>query len=289
MMTSSIDVSVVIVNWNTKDLLQRCLESVYRTLPPLSFEVVLVDNASTDGSAEMVAELFPQVTLIVSDVNLGYSAGSNLGMASTSGEFILLMNPDTELQEGAVIRMVEFARAQPKAGIVGPRLLNPDGSLQKSGRTFTTWWREVLGLTKLYNMWVRLCPEADWGRESFDIPAMVDEVSGACMLVRRLALDEVGMLDERFFMYYEEVDWCRRMAQAGWEIHYLPSAEVVHHWSAGAKKAGLSMSHIAYRSQYLYFRKHHGLAQALLLRALSGLVLLGLHIKHGVHRRHPDS
>jgi GT2 family glycosyltransferase len=279
-MTHQVDVSVVIVNWNTKDLLEKCLRSVYDTVPPLSFEVIVVDNASIDGSADMVADLFPQVALIRSNVNLGYSAGSNLGMMSASGEFVLLMNPDAELKAQAVQRMVEFARGNPRIAVVGPKLLNPDGSLQKNGRRFTTWWREVLGMTKLYWLWVRLYPEADWGRVNFDIPARVDEVSGACMFIRKSVIDEVGGFDERFFMYYEEVDWCRRMAQAGWEVYYLPTAEVIHHQASSAKKTKLFASRVAYRSQYLYFRKHHGLFQAIILRMLSALVLSALELKH---------
>jgi len=275
-------VSIIIVNWNTRELLRRCLDSVYATVPPLPFEVIVVDNASEDGSADMVAERFPQAALIRSGSNLGFAAGNNLGLRMASGRYAMLLNPDTELLPGAVREMVGFADAHPGVAAVGPKLLNPDGSLQKNGRTFTNLWREALGLTKLYYVWARLDRRADWGREDFDVPARVDEVSGACMLVRKSAVDEVGLLDERFFMYYEEVDWCRRMGKAGWEVHYLPSAQVIHHWSQGAKKSGLTGSRIAFRSQYLYFRKHHGLAQALALRTLSGLLLVALYVKHAI-------
>lgn len=275
-------VSIIIVNWNTRELLRRCLDSIYATIPPLPFEAIVVDNASEDGSADMVADCFPQATLIRSESNLGFAAGNNLGLRRASGRYVMLLNPDTELLPGAVREMIGFADAHPGVAVVGPKLLNPDGSLQKNGRTFTSLWREALGLTKLYHVWARLDRKADWGRLDFDVPARVDEVSGACMLVRKSVVDEIGLLDERFFMYYEEVDWCRRMSEAGWEVHYLPSARVIHHWSQGAKKSGLTGSRIAFRSQYLYFRKHHGLAQALALRTLSGLVLSALHVKHAI-------
>jgi len=275
-------ISVVVVNWNTRELLRRCLGSIYATVPPISFDVIVVDNASEDGSADMVAEQFPAAELIRSESNVGFSAGNNLGLRRASGRYVMLLNPDAELLPGAVREMVQFADAHPRVAVVGPKLLNADGSLQKNGRTFTSLWREVLGLTKLYRIWARFNRKADWGREDFDVPAQVDEVSGACMLVRKSVIDEVGLLDERFFMYYEEVDWCRRMKQARWEVHYLPSARIIHHWSAGAKKTGLLGSRIAFRSQYLYFRKHHGLPQALALRTLSGLALLLLYVKHAI-------
>ena len=278
-------VSIVIVNWNTRELLHRCLDSICATVPPVSFEVIVVDNASEDGSADMAAERFPDAVLVRNATNVGFAAGSNLGLQRASGRYVMLLNPDTEVLGGAVREMIEFADAHPRVAVVGPKLVNPDGSLQKNGRKFPVLLREVLHITKLYRFMTGLFDrKLDWGREDFNVPAQVDEVSGACMLVRRSVIDEVGTLDERFFMYYEEVDWCLRMKKAGWEVHYLPSAQVIHHWSQGAKQAGLRGSRIAYRSQYLYFRKHHGLVQAAVLRILSWLVLLLLYAKHSVVR-----
>ncbi|MHB0998364.1 MAG: glycosyltransferase family 2 protein [Armatimonadota bacterium] len=277
---SDIELSIIIVSWNTRDLLQRCLQSIYSTVPPTDFEVIVVDNASSDGSPDMVAESFPEVKLVNSKQNLGFSAGNNIGIRMASGRYLLLLNPDAELQPDAARVMIEFADAHPKTAFVGPMLLNSDGTLQKNGRKFPGLLREVLGLTRLYKLiWSYYDRKMGWGREDFDLTAQVDEVSGACILARKSAVDEVGLLDERFFMYYEETDWCCRMRKAGWEIYYLPEAKVMHHWAAGAKQIGLEGSRIFHRSQFMYFRKHHGLAQALVLRSISGMLLFALYAK----------
>lgn len=278
------DLSIVIVNWNTRELLRRCLESIYANVPPLSFEVFVVDNASIDGSADMVASKFPSAELIRSEQNLGFSAGNNLAIRKASGSYLLLLNPDAELLPGSVQEMVKFAESNPDIALVGPKLLNTDGSLQKNGRMFPGFVREVLGITRIFRLvrhWYDI--NMGWGREDFDSPTDVDEISGACILARKSAVDAVGTLDERFFMYYEEVDWCYRMRQGGWRVYYLPSAEVKHHWAQGVIKSGvLDANRILYRSQYLYFRKHHGLLQAIMLRGLSALLLAVLSAKYKV-------
>jgi GT2 family glycosyltransferase len=276
----SLLLSIVIVNWNTRDLLRQCLESIYAGVAPISLEVIVVDNASMDGSADMVAEGFPGVNLIRSPGNLGFSAGNNLALKTVGGRYVMLLNPDAELLPDAVGVMVGFAEEHPEAGVVGPMLLNSDGSLQKNGRKFPGLLREILGLTRLYRLiWGYYDRKMGWGREDFNITAKVDEVSGACMLVRKAAIDQTGGLDERFFMYYEEVDWCLRMKKAGWETYYLPDAHVKHHWAQGAKQTGLQGSRIFHDSQYRYFLKHHGLAQALVLRCLSLLLLFALSVR----------
>jgi N-acetylglucosaminyl-diphospho-decaprenol L-rhamnosyltransferase len=280
------DISVIVLNWNTRQLLRKCIASVYCTVSPIDIEVIVVDNNSSDGSADMVAESFPDATLIRNSKNIGFSAGNNLAIRQASGRYILLLNPDAELLPGSVQAMFDFAESHPDAAVIGPKLLNTDGSLQKNGRMFPTFAREMLHITKIY----RLAPgwfnrKYEWGRADFDAATEVDEVSGACMLVRRAAIDKVGMLDERFFMYYEEVDWCRRFKDAGFTVWYLPEAEVIHHWAQGSRKAGLATSHIAFRSQYLYYRKHHGFLQAATLRAVSGVLLLLLHVKYALKGR----
>ncbi len=279
-------VSIVIVNWNTRELLRRCLESVYSTVPPVAFDAAVVDNASEDGSAEIVAERFPQAALIRSASNLGFAAGSNLGIQRSKGEYILLLNADTELLPGSVSRMIEFMNLHPRAGLVGPKLVGPDGTLQENGRRLPGLLREVLSITQLYKLFRGWFDRTmGYGRENFGVVARVDEVCGACMFVRKSAVDEVGLLDERFFMYYEEVDWCFRMKKAGWEVYYEPRSQVVHHWAQAARQLGLRGSRVFYQSQYLYFWKHHGLTQALILRGLSYLLLAALMVKYVVLRR----
>jgi N-acetylglucosaminyl-diphospho-decaprenol L-rhamnosyltransferase len=274
------DISIIVLNWNTRQLLRKCIASVYCTVSPIDIEVIVVDNNSSDGSADMVAESFPDATLIRNSKNIGFSAGNNLAIRQASGRYILLLNPDAELLPGSVQALFDFAEAHPDAAVIGPKLLNTDGSLQKNGRMFPTFAREMLHITKIY----RLAPgwfnrKYEWGRADFDAATEVDEVSGACMLVRRAAIDKAGMLDERFFMYYEEVDWCLRIKKAGCKVWYLPEAQTVHHAGQGAGQIGLAKSRAAYRSQYLYFMKHHGMLKAYTLRTFSCLALLAMRIK----------
>ena len=277
-------ISIIIVSWNTAKLLKRCLDSIYAAVPPISFEVIVVDNASADMSVNMAEADFPEVMVVRNEENLGFAAGVNLGLARARGEFMMLLNPDTELRPGAAALMLDFMKSDPDVGLVGPRLVLPNGELLKSGRKFPSFLREALETTRLYRL-IRGHHDNRmlWGREDFDSNVEVDEVSGACMLVRRAAFDSVGPLDERFFVYYEDVDWCLRMKKAGWKVCYVGEAEVVHSWAQGALKLGvLESKGLLYRSQYLYFLKHHGLVQALTLRALSRLLLLALRVKYAV-------
>ncbi|MHB1456707.1 MAG: glycosyltransferase family 2 protein [Armatimonadota bacterium] len=280
---SQITLSIVIVSWNTKDLLEKCLQSIQNTVPPISHEVVVVDNDSHDGSPDMVETGFPDMKLIRAGGNLGFSAGNNIALRQVTGLYILLLNPDAELMPNAASKMIEFADTHREAAFIGPKLLNSDTTLQKNGRMFPTLLREVLGLTRLYRLiWGYYDRKMGWGREDFDVTAEVDEISGACILSRKSAVDQVGLLDERFFMYYEETDWCFRMKKAGWKIFYLPKAEVIHHWAAGAKQIGLEGSKIFHKSQYLYFKKHHGVIQANILRGLSGFLFSILRVKRWI-------
>lgn len=276
--------SIVIVNWNTRELLRACIRSIYATLDPISFEIIVVDNASDDGSADMTRSEFPEVQVIRNEANLGFAAANNIGLRRATGEFVMLLNPDTDLCPGSVARMLDFMRSHPDAGLAGPKLISSSGKLQKSGRRFPSFFREVLGITRLFRV-VRPWHDAklSWGRLNFDVNVEVDEVAGACMLIRKVALDQVGLLDERFFMYYEDVDLCYRLKNAGWKVYFLGEAPVIHVWAQGALKMGvLAATAMMYRSQYLYFLKHHGLAPALGLRILSGLLLLVLRAKYAV-------
>lgn len=276
--------SIIIVNWNTRDLLRACLKSIYATLDETSFEVFVTDNASSDGSADMVEAEFPEVQLIRSAKNLGFSAANNLGLRQASGEFVMLLNPDTELRPGSVAHMLSYATDHADVGLIGPKLVMPNGQLQQSGRRFPTFLREVLGITRLFRV-VRPWHDKhlSWGRLDFDETVEVDEVAGACMLIRRSALDAIGLLDERFFMYYEDVDLCYRLKKAGWKVMYMGDTEVVHAWAQGAVKAGVLHSNgLMYYSQYLYFLKHHGVIQAVPLRMLSLLLLWTLRVKYAI-------
>lgn len=261
--------SVIIVNWNVRPLLQRALTSVFAswgTRPGL--EVIVVDNASTDGSPAMVAAEFPQVKLIVSSENRGFTGGNNLGLAHATGEFQLLLNPDTEVLDDALPRLVAYAQAHPDVGVIGPQLLNADGTVQASRRRFptldvlfteSTWLQALAPRAALAAYYVEDRPD--------NVEQAVDWVTGAALLVRREAIAQVGPLDEGFFMYSEELDWCHRFRDAGWRVVYWPEARIIHHEGKSSEQV-VPARHIYFQSSKVYYtRKYHGHGAAALLRA----------------------
>ena len=269
------DVSVIIVNWNVRDLLRRCLLSLGKRQETLalSTEVIVVDCASTDGSADMLRQEFPGVRLIASQENLGYARGNNLGIAQASGRYLLILNPDAELVGGALADMARYLDEHPQVGALGPALRYPDGTLQSSRRRFptlaTAFWESTL-LHQWFpnNRIARLYHMAD---RPADAPQPVDWLVGAALMTRRETWQQVGPLDEGFFMYFEELDWCRRCRAAGWEIHYLPDAEVVHHEGKSSQQVITARLLRFQRSKIRYFFKYHGAGWALVIR----LFLLG--------------
>ena len=223
------DVSVVIVSYNTRVLLNDCLNTLPAAAGALRLEVFVVENGSADGSAELIAGNFPEVRLICSEENRGFAAANNIALRQATGRYQLLLNPDTLVRPGAIETLVQFMDAHPRAGYAGPRLCNPDGTHQRSACRFHTWLSDVL-------------PILGWAtnarsRHTVDLHALHGDTAtfpaqwmvGACLLVRAEASSQVGLLDERFFLYFEEVDWCRRLAAGGWEGWYVGAAEVLHH------------------------------------------------------------
>lgn len=259
--------SVVIVNWNTQALLAECIAAVEREAAALSYDIWVVDNGSTDGSVAMLRRDFPHVHLIQSQVNLGFAGANNLAMQRSKGRYLLLLNTDAIVRPSALQALLEVAAASPRAGIVGAHLLNPDGSFQASHTNFPTLWQEFLILStigrRVYGSWY-----PSHGPEAAKGPQRVDYVEGACLLVRRDALEQVGGLDEGYFMYAEEVDWCKRMAAHGWEVWYAPTAQVVHIGGASSVNRKTSREADLYRSRVRYFRVHHGWLQAEALKAM---------------------
>lgn len=248
--------SIVIVNWNTGRLLAECLETIYAQTLREAFEVIVVDNASSDGSATSAGQEFPQAKIILSQANLGFAAGNNLAIRQSSGNQALLLNPDTRLKPGALQTMLDFQLAHPRSGAAGPRLLNPDGSLQPSCSPEPSLRGELMRLFHLKG--VRqdgYYAMQDWDLE---MPRKVDTLLGACILVRREALDEVGLMDEGFFMYSEEVDLCTRLRKSGWELYWLPRAEVIHYGGQSTRLVVEEMFLNLYQAKVQYFRKHHG-------------------------------
>lgn len=280
MNAARIDVSIIIVNWNTRGLLAHCLQSLEDTIRDISFEVWVVDNGSSDDSVAMVREQFPQTHIIANSENVGFVRANNQALARCQGRYVLLLNSDTQALPGSLNKATRFMDEHPRAGIMGVRLLNPDGTFQASYTPFPTLWREFLMLNGLGRRLVRPKypshgPEVEKGAQK------VDYVEGACLLVRREAIDQVGKLDERIFMYAEDVDWCYRFVQAGWEVWYLPQVTIIHHGGQSSKKRRGRMEAELYRSRIYFFRKHYGLVQSQLLRLL---VYLITPVKWTVHQ-----
>jgi N-acetylglucosaminyl-diphospho-decaprenol L-rhamnosyltransferase len=260
------DLTIVIVSWNVGELLRRCLQSILAT--ELDVEVVVVDNASIDGSPEMVRAAFPQVRLIANDENRGFTAANNQGLAVAQGRCLLLLNPDTEVVADALATMVQYLEAHPAVGALGPRLLFPDGRQQPSRRRFPTLATALVESTVIQEWWAenRILRRYYMADTPDDAVQPVDWVVGACLLVRRDVYEQVGGLDEGFFMYSEELDWCKRIKDAGWEVVYLPTATVIHHEGKSSEQV-VPARHIRFQtSKVRYFRKHHGWPQAETLR-----------------------
>ena len=256
-------VSIVIVNWNTRTLLADCLTSIYGNPPTGAFEVLVVDNASTDGSVALVRHQFPLATLIVNEANVGFAAANNVGIRESKGEYILLLNSDTRVLPGALDELVKFLENHLGAGAAGSRLLNPDGSLQHSCSPLPTLVSEGMHLFHLDYRRRRAMRDWDVNR-----PRQVDVLLGACLLVRREALEHVGVLDEGYFMYSEEVDFCRRLQEAAWTLHWVPQSQIVHYGGQSTRQLATAMFLRLYASKLRYFRKHDGAATGRVYKAI---------------------
>ncbi len=272
--------SIIIVNWNTCRLLDQCLESVFENLDGIDAEIWVVDNASNDDSVPMVQNKYPEVKLIINQENCGFAGANNLAIQQSSGDFVLLLNPDTQLKPGALSKLLNFIQAKPNAGAVGARLLNADGTLQRSCYPRPTLFREFWRMFNLDSIWsLAKYPIQNW---SLSEPRKVDVLMGACMLVGKKVLDKVGLLDEKFFMYSEEVDLCYRIQLSGHCLYWLPEAEVVHYGGQSTSQVAEEMFLQLYEGKILYFRKHYsrsavGLYKAILYAAsLARLVMTPL-------------
>lgn len=258
------NLSVVIVSWNTADLLVQCLEALPAAVGAVLHEVIVVDNGSSDRSAEMVRAGFPTVQLITNPENRGFVQASNQGISLSQGRYVLLLNSDVIAPMGSISRMVEFLERRPDIGAVAPKLLNPDGSFQASYAQFPTLISESLsafGLNRVLYGHTHPSPLPLPGER----PHPVDWVPGACLLVRREALDAIGSLDEGYWMYSEDTDLCYRLWQTGWKVYYLPDVEVVHLGAASSRQCRPESVGRLYRSKVRFFRKHYGVLPALLL------------------------
>ncbi len=261
------DVSIIIVSWNTRNLLKICLDAVFAYPPAGEFDVWVVDNGSSDGTLAMLRQDFPQVKLIENQANIGFARANNQAIQQSSGRYVLLLNPDTEVNPDALQQLVQFLNDHPPVGAVGPRTLNPDGSLQPSAYPAPTLAREFW---RLFHLDV-IRPYGVYRQAGWDVrtPRRVDSLLGACLLIRRQALLQVGtLLDEQYFMYSEEIDLCYRLACAGWLLYWLPQAQIVHFGGQSTRLVAAEMFLRLYQGKLLYFRKHYGKFGAILYKLI---------------------
>ena len=254
------EISVITVSYNSKDLLIKSLESLTKTKENNKIEIIVIDNGSRDGSAEEVKKLFPRVILKENRANLGFAKAVNIGIKAARGRLVLLLNPDTVVLNNAVEKMAEYLRSHKDIGIVGPKLLNPDGTVQLSCRSFPSWINAVYNR---YSLMTRLFPKnkysarylySDW---KHDEPRQVDWLSGACLMLKREMLDEIGLFDEGFFMYCEDVDICYRAQKKGWKSVYYPFAEIVHYIGSVKKRISIKLIIFHHKSMYRFYKKHY--------------------------------
>lgn len=274
-MLKSPKLSIITVGWNVSDLLRDALQSVDAARQTLALEMIVVDSASSDDTPDMVEREFPWVQLIRCAENVGFPKGNNIGIAASSGEYVMLLNPDTVVLGDALNKLVDYMDAHPEVGGVGPKLLNPDGTVQSSRRRFPTFWTGLFESTWLQPHAPQRVLDHFY---ALDLPdeetAVVDWVMGAALVTRRTIVDAIGGLDEAYFMYSEELDWCRRIKDAGWEIVYLPSAEIVHHLGKSSEQA-VTHRHINFnRAKLRYYRKYHGAIATVALRTFLLLTYL---------------
>ena len=283
------ELSIIIVSYKSLDWVVKCLGALTADSAGLETEMLVIDNDSRDGAAETLRARFPRVRVQVNFENLGFARAVNQGIAATRGEFVLLVNPDCEVRPGATAALAGFLRAHPRTAIAAPRILNPDGSLEYSARSFpdplTFMFNRYSLLTRLFpgNRWSRRYLLSDWDHASV---RDVDWVSGACMLVRRAAIEQVGPMDEAFFMFNEDVDWCRRMKLAGWAVTYVPAAEVVHWVGASRKRVAPRVIVERHRGMIHYFHKHHPANPVVSLLA-DGLVMVRAGLMLAVNALRP--
>jgi GT2 family glycosyltransferase len=270
--SETLDLSVVIVSWNTRDVLRNCLESVFKGLGELSAEVIVVDNASTDHSAQMVAHEFPRVRLIDNYANLGFAAANNQGIRIARGAHVLLLNPDTLVIGDALEKTLAYAQAHPDAGVVGCQVLESATKVQRTcfrdpSPLNTFMW--VTGFSALFPR-SRIAGRAAYGPWQRDGERDVDVISGMFMLVRREAIDQVGLMDEEYFVFAEEADWCRRFRDAGWRCVFAPVARILHvdGGSKSTEQANARMYVQMQKSVLRFHRKHLGAARWVLAKVL---------------------
>ena len=253
------ELSIIIVNYNVKEFLQNLLHSLQKSVSSITHEIIVVDNASDDGSVEFIREKFPQINLIVCQTNLGFSKANNLGLKVSKGKFILLINPDTIVSEDTITKMIEFLNEHPDAGLVGCKILNPDGSLQLAcRRSFPGPWTSFCKVTGLSTLFPNSRLFAKYNLTYLDENSTyeVDAISGSFMMMKREVYEKIGGFDEQFFMYGEDLDLCYRIQKNGYKVYYYPGTQIIHYKGESTKRSGLDETKYFYDAMNLFVKKH---------------------------------
>ncbi|MBI4744267.1 MAG: glycosyltransferase family 2 protein [Actinobacteria bacterium] len=252
------DLSIIIINWNTKSMLFDCLTSIFNSNPTVTCEVIVVDNFSTDGSVEMVKSKFPSIVLIENSENLGFCKAANKGIRKSVSENLLILNSDTKIFTGTLDTLIEFAKNHSNIGAVGPMLINSDGSLQYSCRRFPSFImgtiHAFLGFISPSNSYTKSYMMTDWDHKT---EREVDWISGAAMFLRKEAVLDIGLFDENYFMYVEDVDICYQLWKKGWKVYYCPQAKVMHYIGESSKQKSPGMIIEHHRSMYYFLTKQN--------------------------------
>jgi hypothetical protein len=254
--------SIIIVSWNAKKHLIKCLQSIKPELVNMPVEIIVIDNLSSDGSADAVEKQFPEVKLIRKNQNLGFAKANNVGIRSSSGEYVCLMNSDIVVMKDCISRLLEYMDANTKVGVLGPKTLNADGTLQRSCFSLPTIWNSLCRVFALDSVfpWSRIFGSRLMTYWAHDDIRTVEALNGCFLIVRRKALDEVGLLDEGFFIYGEDLDWCKRFGDCGWDVVFYPKAEAIHFGGASSSNAPIRFQIEMNRADLQYWRKHKGLS-----------------------------
>ncbi|OGU80195.1 MAG: glycosyl transferase [Ignavibacteria bacterium RBG_16_35_7] len=253
------ELSIIIVNYNVKEFLQNLIHSLQKAVSKINHEIIVVDNASDDGSVEFIREKFPHINLIVNKTNLGFSKANNIALKASKGKFILLINPDTIVSENTITKMVEFLNVHPNAGLAGCKILNPDGSLQLAcRRSFPGPWTSFCKVTGLSTLFPKSKLFARYNLTYLDEDSTheVDAISGSFMMMKREVYEKVGGFDEQFFMYGEDLDLCYRVQQSGYKVYYYPGIQIIHYKGESTKRSGLDETKYFYDAMNLFVKKH---------------------------------
>ncbi len=278
-MKSDSTLAIVIISFNVEKLLKECIESIYRETRDVRFEIWVIDNHSQDTSVQMLKRDFPRIHLIENADNVGFTRANNQAVRQCRTDYVLLLNPDTLIRDGALDKMVTFMDAHPDVGVAGCRVENEDGSLQLACRRSipspSVAFFRLTGLSRLFPHSKRM---AKYNLTYLDPTRSheVDAVSGAFLLIRRQAIDQIGLLDETFWIYGEDIDWCVRAKKAGWKVVYYPDAHILHYKGVGCSTNSRKTSYEFYRAMYLFYRKHFAKDHSFIV---NGLVYLGIFAK----------